>query len=88
MFFYYLQGPWDQDWFEELLTKWIVATDQPFDTVDNPEFRELMSYIHHPAPAIHIPGCHAIQRRAMKMGEDGIKATKKMFVVCRNVEHL
>ena len=59
MFFYYPQGPWDQDQFGELLTKWIVATDQPFDTVDNPEFRELMSYIHHPAPAIHIPGHHA-----------------------------
>lgn len=35
-------GAWDQDRFEDLLTKWIVATDQPFDTVDNPEFRDLM----------------------------------------------
>jgi hypothetical protein len=88
MFFYYPQRPWDQDLFEELLTKWIVATDQPFDTVDNPEFRELMSYVHHPAPGIHIPGRHAIRRRAMKMGEDGIDASKQMFAVCRNVKHL
>ena len=88
MFFYYPQGPWDQNRFEELLTKWIIATDQSFDTVDNPEFRELMSYIHHLAPAIHIPGRHAIRRRAMKMGEDGIEATKKMFAVCHNIKHL
>jgi hypothetical protein len=40
-----------------------------------------MSYTHHPAPTIQIPGRHAIRRRAMKMGEDGIEATKKMFEV-------
>lgn len=56
-------------------------TDQPFDTVDNPEFGELLIYVHHPALTIKIPGCHAIRRRAMKMGEYGIKATRTMFAV-------
>lgn len=50
--------------------------------VDNPEFKELLLYVHHPTPTIKIPGCHAIQRQAMKMGEDGIEVTKKMFAVC------
>jgi len=61
--------------------RWIIATDQPFDTVDYPEFRNLMLYVHHPAPTIHIPGRRAIQRQAMKMGDDGIEVTKKMFAV-------
>ncbi|KAI9512638.1 hypothetical protein F5148DRAFT_1279546 [Russula earlei] len=32
------KGPWDQEMFEDLLAKWIVATDQPFYTVNEPEF--------------------------------------------------
>ena len=47
--------------------------------MDNPEFKELLLYVHHLAPIIKIPGHHAIRRQAMKMGEDGIEATKKMF---------
>lgn len=72
-------GPWSHTKFQDLLTKWIVASDQPFDTVENPEFQELITYIHHPAPTIKIPGRHVIRRQAMKMGEDAIEATKKMF---------
>jgi len=40
-----------------------------------------MLYVHHPAPTIQIPGRNAVWRRAMKMGEDGIEVTKKMFAV-------
>jgi hypothetical protein len=32
-------------------------------------------------PTIKIPGCHAIRRQVMKMEEDGIEVTKKMFAV-------
>jgi hypothetical protein len=45
-----------------------------------------MSYVHHPAPMLQIPGRHSIRHHAMKMGEDGIEATKSMFAVCH--EHL
>ncbi|KAN0131304.1 Ribonuclease H-like domain containing protein [Lactarius tabidus] len=48
-------SPWDQEKFEYLLAKWVVATDQPFDTVDQPEFRDLMTYAHHPLPSLKIP---------------------------------
>ncbi|KAF8222278.1 hypothetical protein L208DRAFT_1524601, partial [Tricholoma matsutake] len=48
-------GPWDQEKFKDLLAKWIVATDQPFYTVNEPEFRDLMMYTHHPSPNLKIP---------------------------------
>ncbi|KAJ6607260.1 hypothetical protein B0H10DRAFT_1741317, partial [Mycena sp. CBHHK59/15] len=35
-------GEWDQAKFESLLMEWIVSTDQPFDTVEKPEFRRLL----------------------------------------------
>ncbi|KAF8813537.1 hypothetical protein BYT27DRAFT_7035532, partial [Phlegmacium glaucopus] len=31
-------GPWDQEKFEQLLTKWIITCNQPFDEVEKPEF--------------------------------------------------
>ena len=30
--------------FEELLTKWIVASDQPFEEVEKPELVNLLNY--------------------------------------------
>lgn len=62
--------------------EWIVATDQPFDTVDSSEFRTLLSYTHHPTPDIFIPHRDAIKRRVMKMGAEGIEEIKRMFSVC------
>ena len=64
-----------------MLAKWIVATDQPFSTVDEPEFHDLLMYTHHPSPNLHIPHRDAIKWRIMKMGEDTIEATKEMFKV-------
>lgn len=74
-------GPWEQDRFEDILAKWIVATDQPFSTVDDPEFRDLLGYVHHPSPSLTIPHRDAVKRRIMKMCEDTITATKLMFKV-------
>jgi hypothetical protein len=45
-----------------------------------------MVYVHHRAPRIKIPGRHPIRRRAMKMGEHGIEATKTMFAVRRKFD--
>ena len=75
------KGPWDQERFEGLLAKWIIATDQPFYTVDEPEFREMLTYAHHPSLELKIPHHDAIRRRVMKMGEDCTEATKDMFAV-------
>ena len=74
-------GAWDQDRFEDLLAKWIVATDQSFYTVDDPEFREFLIYAHHPSPSLKIPHRDAVKRRILKMGEDTVAATRQMFKV-------
>lgn len=61
-----LKGPWDQD----LLAKWIVASDQPlFNMVDEPDFPDLLNYTHHLSPDLKIPHRDAVKRRIMKMGE-------------------
>jgi hypothetical protein len=79
-----LKGPWDQAKFEDLLAKWIVATDQPFYTVDEPEFHKLLAYTHHPSPELKIPHHDAVRRQVMKTGEDSIEAMKEMFAVCES----
>ena len=79
------KGPWDQQKFKELLVKWIIATDQPFYTVDEPEFHDLLLYTHHTALTLKIPHRDAVKRRVMKMGEDSIERTKEMFLVCQSL---
>jgi hypothetical protein len=78
---YIYSGPWDQEKFEDLLVEWIVATDQPCYTVNEPKFHDLMMYTHHPSPNLNIPHCDTVRRQIMKMGDDTIKATKQMFLV-------
>ena len=55
-----------------MLVEWIISTNQPFDLVDNTAFRDLVTYVHHPAPDLKIPHRDAITRRIMKLGEDTI----------------
>jgi len=75
-------GEWNQAKFEELLTQWLVACDQPFEEVERPEFKALLDYTHGGSP-LHIPGRLAIKRRIMKMGEDTIQGVKDMIGVSR-----
>jgi hypothetical protein len=77
----HVQGPWDQDKFEQLIAEWIVTRDQPFEEVDRPEFRDMLTYAHHPAPNLKIPHRDAIRRRIMRMGDDCLESTKVMFAV-------
>ncbi|SRR5258707_65517 len=82
-----LKGDWDQDRFEDLLAKWIIATDQPFYTVDDPKFHSLLTYTH-PLPTLKIPHRDAVKRRIMKMGDNTIEATKHMFKVRKHLPFL
>ena len=59
----------------------IVTCDQPFDEVDKPEFRAMLNYAHHPSLNIKIPHRDAIKHRIMRMGDDNIESTRKMFKV-------
>jgi hypothetical protein len=76
------QQPWDQEHFENLLAKFIVATDQPFSAVDGKEFRELLQYTHHPAKRkLKIPHATAVKVCIMDLGEEIVDRLKKTFVV-------
>jgi hypothetical protein len=77
----FIQEPWDQEKFEDLLTKWIVASDQPFDEVENPELSELLNYVNHSASPLKIPGRFTVKRRVMKMGAEGVQYMKDLFAV-------
>ena len=77
-----VQGEFDQATFDRLLTEWIVACDQPFDEVEKPEFIALMEYTHHGSTLnFRVPGRNAIKSRVMRMGEDTVEGTRKMFEV-------
>jgi hypothetical protein len=75
------KGPWDQAKFENLLTEWIVACDQPFDGVEKAEFIKLMNYARHPVSLVKLPSREGIRRRVMKMGEDTVGGIREMFAV-------
>jgi len=76
-----LQGPWDQDKFERLLTEWVVACDQPFDEVEKPEFVNLMEYTHRTGDSFNLLKRDAIKRHIMKLGDETIEGTCEMFSV-------
>ena len=77
-----MQEPWDQNWFKELLAKWVAACDQPFSAVDEPEFRKLLEYTHHPAKKpLTIPRMQSVKGRIMAMGTDMIEDLKAIFKV-------
>jgi hypothetical protein len=63
----------------------MVVTDQPFYVVNDVEFRELLTYTHHPSPTLKIPLRNAMKERIMKLGDDTIRETRQMFKVCAQV---
>ena len=63
------------------MAEWIITCDQPFEEVDRSEFRDMLTYAHHPTPNLKIPHRDAIRRRIMKMGEDSVQSTKDMFAM-------
>jgi hypothetical protein len=77
----YFQEPWDQKKFEDLLTRWIIACDQPFDEVEKPEFIEMMQYGHQAVPNFTLPKREGVRRRVMKLGEKTIDDIKEIFAV-------
>ncbi|KAF5345060.1 hypothetical protein D9758_010453 [Tetrapyrgos nigripes] len=72
--------PWNQERFEELLVKWLVASNQPFSEVEQVEFIELLQYVHHSGGKLHIPKKDAIQRRVLKLGEATIEEIRDIFL--------
>lgn len=83
MIFTAFQIPWSQEDFERLLVNWVVACDQPFTTVEEPEFIKLLRYVHHHSDRVlKIPASQTIQRRVHEMVGDIEVAMKADFEVC------
>ncbi|KAJ7782173.1 hypothetical protein B0H14DRAFT_2400862, partial [Mycena olivaceomarginata] len=56
---------------ERLLGKFIVATDQPFTLVEEPEFRVRLQYVHkHTGRVLEIPKAKSVKGKIMKMGDE------------------
>ena len=49
--------------------------------MENPEFVDLLNYIHSPAQPLEILGWNAIKCQVMNMGKEGIDEMKAMFMV-------
>jgi hypothetical protein len=77
------QEPWNQQKFEELLMKFIVATDQPFTLTKEQSFRDLLQCTHHYATAsLKIPGPTTVKSRVMELGAEVIEGLKSEIAVC------
>ena len=61
----------------------MIACDQPFEEVDQPEFRRLLQYTHLRL-SLEIPHRQSMKRLVMKMGEDTIEDVKQMIVVTQH----
>jgi hypothetical protein len=77
------QDDFKQETFEALLANWVAATDQPFDTTESPEFRDLLQYLYQKKANLQIPSRHSVRNRIMKMGENTVTKLKEMFAVSR-----
>ncbi|KAH9976982.1 hypothetical protein BJV74DRAFT_798626 [Russula compacta] len=61
--------PWSQEMFEELLTKWIVTSNQPFKKVESSDLADLLNYINQFPTLLKIPSCFTF---IMKMNAKGV----------------
>ena len=61
----------------------MVASNQPFDEVEKPEFIAMMEYAqnHTPPASFKMPQRDTIRRRVMDMGDETIESIKDMFAV-------
>ncbi|KAF5319077.1 hypothetical protein D9758_018663 [Tetrapyrgos nigripes] len=75
------EEPWDQDKFEDLLARWCAACNQPFTSVEDPEFRALLQYTRHPGrDDLKIPSAKSVRYRIMKMNDDIVVQTREHLV--------
>ena len=80
-FLRWFQDDFKQESFEALLANWVAATDQPFNTMESPEFCELLQYLYQKKTNLHIPSRHSVCNQIMKMGDTKVVKLKQMFTV-------
>jgi hypothetical protein len=63
-----------------VVAQWVATCDQ--SAVDEPEFRALLQYTHHPSNGrLDIPHAHSVKARIMNMGDemtDGLRLLLKV----------
>lgn len=76
-------GPWDQAVFEDLVARWEVTANQPFDAIENPEFRAMLHYVHthHGPDGIHFPSGDTMKRRVMSLADLKVEDLRKYLEV-------
>ena len=77
----WFQDNFKQGIFEALLANWVATTDQPFDTMESPEFCEILQYLYQKKTDLHIPSWHSVHNQIMKMGDTMVAELKQMFTV-------
>ena len=72
----------DQKTWERYVARWVAASDQPFSSVEEPEFIEMIRYCHGSDDILKIPCAKTVRNHIMIMGENFITDTKTMLAVC------
>ena len=83
MYWISTQELFNREKFEGLVADWIVATDQPFNSTESPEFWAVAEYLYNCTPNgdLVLPNRNPTRSRIMKMGQDTIEELKTMFAV-------
>ena len=63
------------------MVEWIIACNQPFNEVEEPEFIAMMEYGWHDPSKFALPKRDGVRQCVMKLGEEKIEAMKAMFLV-------
>jgi hypothetical protein len=71
-----------------LLTKWIIASNQPFEEVEKPKLIDLLTYINRSLLPLKIPSRFTVKRCVMSMGAKGVQGMKELFAVCCHINNV
>jgi hypothetical protein len=65
-----------------LVANWVAACDQPFSAVEEPEFQELLDYVHrHSNGKLKIPNRQSVRERIVEMEKEMVDGFRAMFEV-------
>ena len=74
-------GALDQERFEELLIRWIVTSDQPFNEVENPKLVNLLKYVNWSLLSFKIPSHFTVKCCVVSMGAEGVRQMKELLII-------
>ena len=75
------QEPFSQETWTRLVSEWVAACDQPFDAVEQPEFKRLIEYTTRCNTTIKIPSSSTVKDSIMTMGDETVEDLKTLITV-------